>query len=89
MARYTTVRTPYDVTRKWQALAERRRAYYVELYRSGRWRRYYSEDVFLAHMREVMSGVEEWNKILSRWPERDGAAQERVATDRAATDRLN
>src|SRR5882724_496139 len=52
-----------EATRKWHALAERRRAYFVELYRSGRWRRYYSEAAFLAHMREVMEGVEAWAKV--------------------------
>jgi hypothetical protein len=33
--------------RKWRALAERRRAHFVELYHSGRWKRYYSEEQFL------------------------------------------
>jgi uncharacterized repeat protein (TIGR03809 family) len=56
-------------TRKWHALAERRRAYFVELYRSGRWRRYYAEDAFLAHMREVMRSVEQWAQVLERWSE--------------------
>ena len=58
-----------ETTRKWHALAERRRAYFVELYTSGRWRRYYSEDAFRAHMREVMQGVDIWTKVLERWPE--------------------
>jgi uncharacterized repeat protein (TIGR03809 family) len=62
-------RLSIENTRKWHALAERRRAYFVELYRSGRWRRYYAEDAFLAHMREVMRSVEQWAKVLERWSE--------------------
>jgi uncharacterized repeat protein (TIGR03809 family) len=60
-------RLSIENTRKWHALAERRRAYFVELYRSGRWRRYYAEDAFLAHLREVMQSVEQWAEVLKRW----------------------
>ena len=60
-------RTSLDAVRKWHALAERRRRHYVELYRSERWRRYYSEDAFLAQLRRVMQDVEQWAKVLERW----------------------
>ncbi|MEA2928892.1 MAG: hypothetical protein QOG38_1320 [Hyphomicrobiales bacterium] len=66
-------------TRKWHALAERRRAYFVELYRSGRWRRYYGEDAFLAHLRNVKADVEHWAKVLERFPETAPATQARTA----------
>ena len=36
-----------DVPQKWRALAEQRRAHFVELYHSGCWKRYYSEENFL------------------------------------------
>jgi uncharacterized repeat protein (TIGR03809 family) len=75
MAKVASVRTPFETSRKWQALAERRRAYYLELYRSGRWKRYYAEDVFLAQMKDVMDGVEAWNHVLSRWPEGEAPKQ--------------
>ena len=61
-------RLSIETSRKWHALAERRRAYFVALYRSGRWRRYYREEAFLNHMREVMQGVDVWTKVLERWP---------------------
>jgi len=41
--------------RQWHALAERRVASYVEMYRSGRWRHYYSsEEAFAARMLDVI-----------------------------------
>ena len=68
-------RLSIETTRKWHALAERRRAYFVELYASGRWRRYYTEEAFRAHLREVMRSVELWAKLLERWPETPSDAQ--------------
>ena len=65
----TSVQTSIEVVRKWHALAERRRRHYVELHRSERWRRYYSEEVFLLRMRDVIQNVETWTKILERMGE--------------------
>jgi uncharacterized repeat protein (TIGR03809 family) len=73
MASETSFRTSIDVVRRWHALAERRRKHYVELYRSERWRRYYTEEAFLLRMRDVIQNVEEWQKIL------DGMEQPREA----------
>jgi uncharacterized repeat protein (TIGR03809 family) len=52
------------VSLRWRSLAERRRAHFVELYKSGRWRRYYTEEAFLAHMREVVRGADEWSRMV-------------------------
>ena len=55
------VKAPYgDVAQKWRELAERRRAHFVDLYRSGRWRHYYTEEQFLVRMREVVQAAEAW-----------------------------
>ncbi len=62
--RHTTFHTSLDVVRGWHMLAERRRRHYVELYRSERWRRYFTEEVFLLRMREAIQNVETWAKIL-------------------------
>ena len=62
-------RTSLDAVRKWHALAERRRRHYVELYRSERWRRYFTEEAFLLRMRDVIQNVETWAKILERMTE--------------------
>jgi uncharacterized repeat protein (TIGR03809 family) len=49
-----------QLAQKWRDLADRRREHFVELYRSGRWRRYYTEEQFLAQMREVVRAAEAW-----------------------------
>jgi uncharacterized repeat protein (TIGR03809 family) len=64
MAGERSVQTSVETVRKWHSLAERRRRHFVELYRSERWRRYYTEEAFLAQMREVIQSVEVWEKVL-------------------------
>jgi uncharacterized repeat protein (TIGR03809 family) len=64
MAGARSVQTSVETVRKWHSLAERRRRHFVELYRSERWRRYYTEEAFLAQMREVIQSVEVWEKVL-------------------------
>ena len=50
--------------RKWRAVAERRCAHFVELYHSGRWKRYYSdEEQFLIRLREAIRASERWAEI--------------------------
>ena len=38
---------------RWRNLAERRRAHHLDLYKSGRWKRYYTDEEFVAQMREA------------------------------------
>ena len=57
-----------DVARRWQILAERRRNHLLELYRTGRWRRYYSEDQLMAEMRDAVREIRGWTAI-GRGPE--------------------
>ena len=64
--RETSFHTSVDAARKWHALAERRRRHYVELYRSERWRRYFTEEAFLLRMRDVIQNAENWTNILER-----------------------
>jgi hypothetical protein len=55
---------PYDeVARKWLALAERRRAHFVELRDSGRWKHYYTPEELLEVMREAVRSRDQWAKI--------------------------
>ena len=64
-----------EVAQKWRALAERRRAHFVELYQSGRWKRYYTEEQFLHCMREAMRASERWAEIAPS-PAREDSAKE-------------
>ena len=59
-----SLRTPVESVRKWHSLAERRRRHFVELYRSERWKRYYTEEAFRSQMREVIQNVEMWEQVL-------------------------
>ena len=69
--------------RKWRALAERRRAHFVELYNSGRWKRYYSGEQFLLRLREAIRVSERWAAIAPS-PPRSSSKVESVASMEAA-----
>lgn len=50
--------------RQWHALAERRLAAYIELYRSGRWRHYYgSQQEFAARMLDVIKVAKAFREL--------------------------
>jgi uncharacterized repeat protein (TIGR03809 family) len=52
-----------EAAQKWRELAERRRAHFVELYHTGRWKRYYSEEQFVLKLREVIKASDRWAEI--------------------------
>jgi uncharacterized repeat protein (TIGR03809 family) len=52
-----------EISRKWLDLAERRLAYFAELYRSGRWQRYYTRERFTVLMRDVIGAVKTWKQL--------------------------
>ena len=56
--------------RKWRDLAERRRAHFVELFESGRWRHYYSDTEFLVEMRKAMAIAQKWAQLAPTAEER-------------------
>ncbi len=51
------------VAHKWRRLAERRRAHFIELFHSGRWKHYYTEAQFLQYMRDAIRATERWALI--------------------------
>ena len=69
--------TSIESVHRWHALAERRRNYVVDLYRSDRWRRYYTEDAFRMVMRDVIQNAETWSKVLE---DMNGAAPSKAVT---------
>ena len=60
-----------EIVVRWCNLAEKRLEYLTELYDSGRWRRFHSEQAFLANIREAKNAVEAWRELLSREATRD------------------
>lgn len=58
--------TRFDqLAQKWSKLAERRRAHFVELYKTGRWKHYYTEAEFFIQLREAFRAADEWEKLAS------------------------
>lgn len=55
-------RTSDELAQQWQLLAERRRQHLLALYRSGRWRKYYSEEQMMAQMRELVRAINAWGE---------------------------
>jgi hypothetical protein len=63
-----------EIVARWCNLAERRLEYLTELFDSGRWRRFHSEQAFLENIREAKAAVETWRGLLSREASRDNRA---------------
>jgi hypothetical protein len=49
------------IARRWLALANRQLLYFSQLYRSGRWTRYYaSQEEFAAQMHKAIKAAQRW-----------------------------
>jgi uncharacterized repeat protein (TIGR03809 family) len=68
-----------EIALKWRALAERRRAYFIELFQTGRWKRYFSEEQFMLRLREAIRTNERWAEIAPRPQDEVFAEQARTA----------
>ncbi len=57
--------SPFEaIARKWRGLAERRLAYFMELYHSGRWEEFYSSrEQFAARMLDVIKTAKFWREL--------------------------
>jgi uncharacterized repeat protein (TIGR03809 family) len=62
----TDVARGRDIVSRWSALAEQRLDYLTELYETGRWRRYHSEEDFLDNIREAKAAADTWRAMLDR-----------------------
>jgi uncharacterized repeat protein (TIGR03809 family) len=54
------------VARRWRELALCRHAYYLELFKSGRWARYFTDQEFVERLRDVMKTTAFWNDLAAR-----------------------
>jgi uncharacterized repeat protein (TIGR03809 family) len=55
-----------DIVSRWCNLAEQRLEYLTELFESGRWRRFHTEQAFLENVREAKAAVELWRSLETR-----------------------
>ena len=55
-----------EIAQRWHGLAEQRLAYYTELYRSGRWKHYYTQESFAARMLDVIAAAKKWRKLAGQ-----------------------
>ena len=74
----TTRQYPFamdNAARKWRALAERRRAHFVDLYKTGRWKHYYTDEQFVVCMRQAIVAADRWAEIAPRPEDHRQAAE--------------
>ncbi|WP_338698500.1 TIGR03809 family protein [Bradyrhizobium sp. 26S5] len=60
MTHRTDVARGQQIVARWCNLAEQRLEHLTELFETGRWRRYHSEQAFLENIREARAAVEIW-----------------------------
>jgi uncharacterized repeat protein (TIGR03809 family) len=58
-----------ELAARWCALAERRLDHLTELFQSGRWRRYYTEQSLLDDIRHAKAAVQAWKALSAAEPE--------------------
>src|SRR5258707_12241804 len=63
-----------DIVARWCNLAEQRLEHLTELFETGRWRRYHSEQEFLENIREAKAAVEVWRDLEVREASLDNTA---------------
>jgi uncharacterized repeat protein (TIGR03809 family) len=71
MASQPDVAKGREIVARWCNLAEKRLEYLTELFDTGRWRRFHTEEEFLENIREAKSAVDAWSELLSREATRD------------------
>jgi hypothetical protein len=55
-----------DVLGRWRILAEQRLEHLTEMFESGRWRRYHSEQALLENIKEAKFAVATWRELSAR-----------------------
>ena len=55
-----------EVALKWRDLAERRRAHFIDLYKSGRWKHYYTDNEFREELGRAVAIAQRWARIAPR-----------------------
>ena len=55
-----------DTVARWCNLAEKRLEHLTDMFESGRWRRFHTEQAFLENFREAKAAVETWRDLMAR-----------------------
>jgi len=66
MAQRSDIDRGREIVERWCALAERRLDYLTDLFETGRWRRFHTEEAFLENIREAKAAVQTWRMLASR-----------------------
>jgi uncharacterized repeat protein (TIGR03809 family) len=74
MTQHADVGRGRDIVARWCNLAEQRLDYLTELFETGRWRRYHSEQAFLENIQEARAAVEIWRDLEMREASLDNTA---------------
>ena len=70
---------------KWHDLAERRLDYYTELYRSGRYKHYYTQERFALRMLEVIEAAKVWRALAGLPREKRPEVAAQLAVEKTAS----
>ena len=74
MTHHADVARGRDIVSRWCNLAEQRLEYLTELFETGRWRRFHTEQEFLENIREAKAAVELWRCLETREASLDNTA---------------
>jgi uncharacterized repeat protein (TIGR03809 family) len=74
MTHHVDVARGRDIVARWCNLAEQRLDYLTELFETGRWRRFHSEQEFLENIQEAKAAVEIWRNLEIREASLDNTA---------------
>jgi uncharacterized repeat protein (TIGR03809 family) len=70
------------IARRWLALADRRLLYFGELYRSGRWMRYYTTpEEFAEQMHKAVKAAQIWARLAGTRGRVQGSRNDLHATE--------
>jgi hypothetical protein len=70
-----------EIALKWRALADRRLVFFTELYRSGRWKHYYTKESFAVRMLDVIRAAKLWRDLADRTLGQRVLADQRAARE--------
>ena len=86
MTQTTGLARNIEIVDRWRQLAERRLAFLDELYASGRWRLYHTEQAFVDNIRDAKRAVEAWKLLATPGNAPAEAADHAIATDPVVAD---